>query len=115
MDESYDDFNMNNSAMSDGMSMAGVGRKMSTMSKASVLSGRSSVRSSMVPGENVNRGTAASGVGVPAVSNEDLFAYVRHGKFKELKDSLDYLTNKPFDESFIQVKLFPLEFILYQE
>jgi pimeloyl-ACP methyl ester carboxylesterase/CheY-like chemotaxis protein len=43
----------------------------------------------------------------PKAPLSELFSYVRHAKLNLLKEALDYLPNKPFDPSLVQV-LFPL-------
>lgn len=40
----------------------------------------------------------------PRVSIQELFSYVRHSKLSMLKEAIDYLPNKPFDKSLVQVK-----------
>jgi hypothetical protein len=39
----------------------------------------------------------------PKVPMQELFSYVRHAKLNLLKEALDYLPNKPFDPSLVQV------------
>ena len=78
--------------------IGGPGGARSVANKSTVGGPRSSTRSTMMPGE-----TKQSAAG-PAVSMEELFSYTRHSKFNQIKEALDYLPNKPFDESFIQVK-----------
>ncbi len=42
----------------------------------------------------------------PKIPLAELFSYVRHSKFSLIKDAIDYLPNKPFDKSLVQVSFF---------
>ena len=39
----------------------------------------------------------------PSVTIAELVSYVRHSKFLLIKEALDYLPNKPFDKTLVQV------------
>ena len=39
----------------------------------------------------------------PSVTIAELVSYVRHSKFSLIKEALDYLPNKPFDKTLVQV------------
>jgi hypothetical protein len=40
----------------------------------------------------------------PNVPIEELISLVRHSKLAQIKDALDYLPNKKFDKSLVQVR-----------
>ena len=39
----------------------------------------------------------------PKISMNELFSLVRHSKFAQIKEAIDYLPNKVFDKTLIQV------------
>ena len=41
----------------------------------------------------------------PNVPIEELISLVRHSKLAQIKDALDYLPNKKFDKSLVQVRM----------
>jgi hypothetical protein len=50
----------------------------------------------------------------PRIPLPELFSYVRHSKFSMLKEAIDYLPNKPFDKSLVQVMIcLPICILLY--
>jgi hypothetical protein len=60
---------------------------------------KSSMRSTMAPGESKSIYEG------PKVTLDELISMVRHGRFSQIKDALDFLPTKPFDSNLIQVKL----------
>ncbi len=48
----------------------------------------------------------------PKISINELFSLVRHSKFSFIKEALDYLPNKKFDKTLVQVIYFKILIII---
>jgi pimeloyl-ACP methyl ester carboxylesterase/CheY-like chemotaxis protein/uncharacterized membrane protein YgcG len=55
------------------------------------------------PGEQPLPGQDRRHMDGPSVTIAELVSYVRHSKFSLIKEALDYLPNKPFDKTLVQV------------